>query len=374
MTAIFFLVVGTNLLVVGADWLVKGASRLAALAAISPLVIGLTVVAFGTSAPEMAVSISASLSGNEDLAVGNVVGSNIFNVLLILGISALIVPLTVHQKLIRFDVPLMIVVSWLSWVFADDRMISFQEGALLFFGLILFTAGSVIFGKDEPDDVVREYAAEFPSEATTPDVADTERPASGRNRGPIAVLLILVGLGLLILGSKLLVLGATEMARWWGVSELIIGLTIVAGGTSLPEVATSVVAAVRGERDIAVGNVIGSNLFNLLGVLGLAAVVASGGVPVGDQAFRFDIPLMVAVATICFPICLARGEIGRWEGALFLVLYLLYIATLIHLARNDDVPAELYVRLQWWIQIIAAATFILPLLLLGRKRTADVSS
>lgn len=259
-TTLLFLV-GLGLLVLGAESLVRGASRLAASVGVSPLVIGLTVVAFGTSAPEMAVSISSSLAGHADVAVGNVVGSNIFNVLFILGVSALLVPLVVSQQLVRFDVPLMLGISVVLWLLSLDHRIGMVDGALLFGGIILYTWWAIRTSRRESRLVEQEYAAEF-----------GERD---RSLGRIAfdVFRVALGLALLVTGSNWFVDGAIEIAEAFGVSDLVIGLTLIAAGTSMPELATSVVAGLRGERDIAVGNIVG-NIFNILAVLGMSGLVA----------------------------------------------------------------------------------------------------
>jgi cation:H+ antiporter len=330
MTAALFLA-GLILLVAGADVLVRGAARLAAGAGISPLVVGLTVVAFGTSAPEMAVSVKAALGGQAgaDIAVGNVVGSNIFNVLLILGLAAAISPLAVARKLLRFDVPLMIAVSVLVLLLALDGSIDRWNGALLFAGIVAYTVFAVIQGRREGGAVAEEYANAF-------------APSGARNQAlAVNVLLIAAGLGMLVMGSGWLVDGAVVMARALGISELLIGLTIVAAGTSMPEVATSIMASIRGQRDIAVGNVVGSNLFNLLCVLGLAALVAPGGVTVSDAALRFDIPVMIAVSVACLPIFFTGHVIARWEGWLFLGYYCLYTSVLIFAATGHEGLATL---------------------------------
>lgn len=305
---VFWLILGLVVLVWGAELLVKGASRLAAAFGIAPLIIGLTVVAFGTSAPELAVSVMSGMKGEADLAVGNVVGSNIFNVLLILGLAALITPLAVSRQLIRLDVPLMIVASLVVLWMAQDGGISRLEGALLFAGIVAYTAFLII--KARRDKVANqasddEFAREF-----------GEQAAPGW-RGYLANGgLIVVGLAMLVGGSQLLVSSAITIAQYFGVSELVIGLTIVAAGTSLPEVATSVIASLRGERDIAVGNVVGSNLFNLLSVLGLSSLVTPGGLAVPASAISLDLPLMVAVAIICLPIFFSGWRITRLEGLL----------------------------------------------------------
>jgi cation:H+ antiporter len=313
----FYLVVGFVLLVGGAELLVRGAVRVALAAGIPELVAGLTVVALGTSAPELAVGVGAALAGQPDIALGNVVGSNILNVLLILGLSALLVPLTVARRLVRLDVPLMIAVSLLTYLIPLDGRVGRFEGALLAGGLAAYVAWSIRVTQ-------REAAPASPVEG------DPRLP--GRCRWvwwASSVALTLAGLGLLTLGARWMVDGAVVLARSLGASELLVGLTVVAAGTSLPEVATSVVAAVRGQRDIAVGNVLGSNLFNLLGVLGLSAVVSPQGVTVAPTALSFDLPVMVAASVACLPVFFTGYTISRVEGALFLIYYVAYVAFLV---------------------------------------------
>jgi cation:H+ antiporter len=349
------LLVGLFALVGGAELLVRGASHLAGSMGISPLVVGLTVVAFGTSAPELAVSVASAGSGRAEIALGNVVGSNVFNVLLILGLSSLVVPLVVDQKLVRFDVPLMIGVSLLMYAMAWDGLISRVEGGVLFAGLLGFLGWCIAAGRDAPAEVQQEYKEAFggPSEAVAPSAA--------KKRVRIAdLLLIVAGLVLLVLGARWLVQSASELAARFGVSELVIGLTIVAGGTSLPELATSVIAAIRGERDIAVGNVVGSNLFNILGVLGLSAVVAPAGVAVAEQALRFDIPVMAAVAAACLPIFFTGHRIARWEGLLFVAYYIAYTAALVLLAVDGEVqPTFRLVMLGFVIPLTAITLLVI---------------
>ena len=309
------LLAGLALLIVGAEMLVKGASRVAAGFGISPLVIGLTVVAFGTSSPEMAISVSSAWKGEADIAVGNVVGSNIFNVLFILGLSALITPLVVSKQLVKLDVPLMIGVSVLAFLLSMDGRIAFWEGAILFVGVIGYTILAIRMGKAS---------------------GETGEAVEGADRTGMNLGLIAVGLVLLVLGSQWLVSAAITIATAMGVSELVIGLTIVAAGTSMPEVATSVTAAIRGQRDIAVGNVVGSNIFNILAVLGLTAMVAPGGLPVSQAALNFDYPVMMAVAVACLPIFFVGYTIQRWEGALFLGYYVAYTVYLVFAATEHD--------------------------------------
>ncbi len=350
---IVWLVVGLVILVWGAELLVKGASRLAAAFGIAPLIIGLTVVAFGTSAPEMAVSVMSGMKGEADLAVGNVVGSNIANILLILGIAALITPLAVSRQLIRLDVPLMVVASLVVVLMALDGGISRSEGALLFAGIIAYTAFLIVKARrdkqvaSEADD---EFAREF-GEPTKP----------GWQGYAINGGLIVLGLAMLVGGSQLLVSSAVAIAQYFGVSELVIGLTVVAVGTSLPEVATSVIASLRGERDIAVGNVVGSNLFNLLSVLGLSSLVTSGGLAVPASAISLDLPLMLGVAVVCLPIFFSGFRITRVEGALFLLAYVAYTSWLCLNAMGHAVAAPLGHGLLWYGVPLALVTIVASL-------------
>lgn len=325
LTVWLFLAAGLAGLVMGAELLVRGASRLALRFGISPLVIGLTVVAAGTSSPELAVSVQSGLAGQADLAVANVVGSNIFNVLVVLGLAALIAPLLVQQQLVRFEVPLVVGLSVLVLVMAQDGRIGPFDGLLLVGGLVAYTVFVIRQGRREAAAVQAEYEKGF-GVATLGWLA----------RLPVQIVFVLGGLGLLVLGATWLVDSAVAIARALEISEAVIGLTFVAAGTSLPELATSVVAAMRGERDIAVGNVVGSSVFNLLGILGIAALVTPGGLSVAPALVFFDVPVMIAVAFACLPIFATGYRIERWEGALFLGYYVVYVTYLSLAATQHD--------------------------------------
>ncbi|TWT55416.1 Inner membrane protein YrbG [Thalassoglobus neptunius] len=317
--AILMLVVGLIVLTGGAELLVRGASKLAVSFGVSPLVVGLTVVSFGTSAPELVVCLQSALSGQPDVALGNIVGSNIFNILLILGLSAIIVPLHVSQQLVRVEVPLMIGLSALVWLMAFNGSISRLDGLILSTGLVAYTLWAIIKSRREQGAIQAEYEAEF---------GQVERSSTLKS-GLINGVMLLAGLILLVVGARWFVEAAVTISRSLGVSELIIGLTIVAAGTSLPEAATSVMAAIRGERDIAVGNAIGSNLFNIMAVLGISSLVSPIGVPVPEAALHLDLPVMVAVAVACLPIFFTGHLISRWEGILFFSYYLIYTASMV---------------------------------------------
>lgn len=349
LTFILFLA-GLGLLVGGADLLVHGASRLAAAVGISPLIVGLTVVAVGTSAPEIAVALQSSVSGQADLALGNIVGSNIANVLLILGLAALVAPLTVPQLLIRQDVPIMIGTSVAVLLLSLDGVLSGLDGALLTAGIVAYILYAIFQSRKESARVKAEYEAEF-------GIAQPQAPGGWLR----SIAMVLIGLVLLIVGAGWLVDGAVAFARVLGVSELIIGLTIVAVGTSLPEIATSTLAGIRGERDIAVGNVVGSCIFNLLLVLGLTALVAPGGVPVPAAVLYFDGPVMLATAVACLPIFINGHTIYRWEGGLFLGYYASYTCYLL-LASSQHALLEPFSVLMLYFVIPLTVMTLLILL------------
>lgn len=324
--SIGFLILGMIILIIGAELFVRGASKMAAILGISPLVVGLTVVAFGTSSPEIAVGLQASLAGNPGVAIGNVIGSNITNVLLILGLSAVIMPLTVASRLIRFDVPIMIGVSILFLIFSLSGGIGRIEGLFFLLLAIGYTSFVVIASRKESKAVRTKYEKEFgPSES------------SGIKTWTFNISLILLGLGGLVVGADWLVESAVALSRALGISDLIIGLTVVAVGTSLPEIATSVIATIRGEREIVIGNIIGSNIYNILLVLGSVSLITPGGLPVPSAALNFDIPVMLAVAIACLPIFITDDSITRWEGFLFLGYYIAYILYLVLAAQQHAV-------------------------------------
>jgi cation:H+ antiporter len=339
-TFILFLL-GLVLLVGGAELLVRGASRLALAAGVSPLIVGLTVVAFGTSAPELAVSVRSALSSQSeaDIAIGNVVGSNICNVLLILGLAAAIAPLDISTRLVRQDVPIMIGISILLLFLSLDSSVGWWDGLLLFAGIVSFTVSIFYQGRRESLPV---------------DLGEIEASATGPGRMIVNSGQIAVGLAMLVLGSSWLIDGAVSIARNLGVSELVIGLTLVAAGTSLPELATSVLASLRGQRDIAVGNIIGSNIFNILAVLGLTAIVAPEGVRVASSVIYFDLPVMIAVAVACLPIFFTGYSISRFEGLAFLGCYGAYAAYLIMAAQQHDaLPVFSKVMLLFVVPLLA---------------------
>jgi cation:H+ antiporter len=301
---------GCLLLAAGGESLVSGSSSIARRFGVGPLVIGLTVVAFGTSAPELAVSIKAALAGQGDIAIGNVVGSNIFNITVILGLAAVVLPLRVHFQILRWDMPVMLGTSLLlTWMLATGSRIGRAEGALLFAGIVAYTWFAVRAARREstplPADV--DFTAEEAKPIATP---------------LKSALLIVVGIGLLVAGAQMLVHAATALARLAGVSEAVIGLTIVAAGTSLPELVTSIVAAVRREPDLAVGNVVGSNIFNNLCIVGGASVIS----PIEAQGIsRLDLGFILGTAALLLPLLRTGFEVKRWEGALLMAAYGVYL-------------------------------------------------
>jgi len=363
VVAILSLIAGGGLLLVGAESLVRGASKLAGLLGIPPLIIGLTIVAYGTSAPELAVSLQSTLGGQGDIALGNVIGSNIFNVLMILGISALVAPLRVAQRLIRLDVPIMIGISGLIFFFALDRLLQPSDGLILVIGSVVYTLFLLYQSRKETDvDVQAEYEQEYGNRSEI-------KLAWLYNLG-----FLLLGALTLVLGSRLFVSGAVDIAETIGVSQIVIGLTVVAMGTSLPELATSMVATVRGERDIAVGNVVGSNIFNLLTVIGVAALTSSGGLAIPNAVLNFDLPVMVAVAVACIPIFVTGNVISRWEGFLFVGYYVAY-ATYLVMRAADHENLELFSRVMLLFVIpITVITLITVLARYWPKRHAAKDS
>ncbi|HSW43075.1 MAG TPA: calcium/sodium antiporter [Patescibacteria group bacterium] len=342
---IALLVVGIVLLVGGAELLVSGAAGIARSLGIMPIVIGLTVVAFGTSAPEMAISVGASLAGEPDVAVGNVVGSNIYNVLLILGLSALAAPLLVDERVTRREVPLMVLASIGVALMAADGTLGRLDGLVLVAGLLAWIGwllrNSRRSGRAVPVSLNTLGAAAGParSGATRSPLAVSSPGAGGRGR---AWQLGQIGIGLVILvaGAQAVVHGAIDLAYAVGLSPLVVGLTIVAVGTSLPELATSVAASLRGERAIAVGNVVGSNILNIGAVLGFTALFSPDGVAVAPVALGRDFPVMIGVALICVPLFFTGRGLARWEGGLLLgcgVVYTVFV--LLVATEHPAVPA-----------------------------------
>lgn len=303
---IIFLFISLILLFFGGEIFVKGSSSLAYKLGIAPMVVGLTIVALGTSSPELGVSIKASLIGNNNISIGNVVGSNIFNFLFILGLCSIISPLKVRYEFIKFDVPVMIFASLLLGLLSYNNQISVLDGTILFACAILYIFKLIRSNKSD------------------------EHQAQVKNESYLKIgLFMVLGLSLLIIGSDLLVDSAISISEHFGISDKIIGLTIVAAGTSLPELVTSIIATIRGEREIAIGNIIGSNILNIFVIIGLSAPFSKAGLIVEPTILRIDMPLMIFTAIIAWPLMRTGHQLGRKEGSLLVGIYLLYIGYLI---------------------------------------------
>ncbi|WP_166353931.1 calcium/sodium antiporter [Phytoactinopolyspora limicola] len=344
VATVLFLSGGFVLLVVGGEALVRGAGSLARSIGMSSLVVGLTVVSFATSAPELAVSTGAALTGSPGLAVGNVVGSNIANILLVLGMSALFVPLLVKSQVVRADIPVMLGLTVVLLLLVLDGNVGRFDGMLLLTVLLVYVTVTV--------GMARRRTSERPRAPVRPEVS--RRRSMTRDLG-----LIVLGIATLVGGAQLLVRGATDVALALGVSELIVGLTVVAIGTSLPELATSIIAVIRGERDLAVGNIVGSNVFNIGAVLGLTAIIAPDGIDVAPAAVRFDIPIMLAAAVVLLPIAFTGQAVARWEGALLALLYGGYITFLLLQATEHAALEPYSAAMLWFVIPIVGVTLLL---------------
>lgn len=313
MTAtLLFLFLGLVLLYFGAEGLVRGSASLALRLGIGPLLVGLTVVAFGTSAPEMIVSVKAAYLGQGDISVGNVVGSNICNIGLILGFCALIVPIKVASQIVRVDTPIMIVTTALAIALLYDGSLTRMEGIIFFLLLVAYVVFSIRLAKKQASDPL---AQEF-----------SEEVKISKSGVALDVVMVIGGLVMLVFGARFLVDAAIEIAQAFGLSEAVIGLTIVAVGTSLPEFATSLVAAIKKESDIAVGNIVGSNIFNILGILGVSAIIT----PLSSSGITtLDLGVMAAFALALWGFAATGQRITRIEGLLMIVAYSVYVAWLV---------------------------------------------
>lgn len=312
---------GLVVIVVGAELVLRGATRIAAMLGIKPILIGLTVVAVGTSAPELAVGVTAVLEDKGPLAVGNIAGTNIFNILFILGLSAVIRPLPLHLQSIRLDVPVMIASAIGLFFMAFDGRLSRIEGLMLVGAAIIYTTALIRLSRRESARMKHEFAEEFSPQAL--------KAGRGLARGSWHAGVLVVGMGLTVLGADLLVAGAVDLAQTFGVTDAIIGLTIVAIGTSAPELATTVVATLRDDRDVAIGNLIGSSISNILVILGVTCAVAPDGIDVSRDVLRIDLPLAAAVAIACWPVFRSDRRVSRREGVVFVTAYLAYMTVLV---------------------------------------------
>ena len=354
---ILLFIAGLFILILGADLLVRGASRLAAAFGISPLVIGLTIVAIGTASPEIAVSIQAAANGQGDLTLGNVLGSNIFNILFILGVTSIVAPIVIAKQLIRKDAPILLGISLLVFVLALDGNLGAFDGIILLLLVAIYIYFAVKQSHSESREVQKEYAKEY---------AQKESRTTKNFISNISF--ILVGLGLLVWGSNWLVDSAVQIAKVLGVSELVIGLTIVAIGTSLPEVATSVIAALKGESDIAVGNAVGSNIFNLLGVLGIGSLVSPNGIFVAPHVLQFDLPVMIFVALVTLPVFYIDSRISRIEGGLLFSYYIVYMVYIILRAAESVTLSSMQFFIAFFVPITFIALVVVAVRSLRTKR------
>lgn len=334
-------------MVIGAELLVRGASRLAAMLGVSQLVIGLTIVSFGTSAPEFVVSVKGALTGHADLVVGNCVGSNIFNVLFIIGACAFVAPLVVTKQLVRLDVPIMVGSHLIFLFLSFDGIIDRYDALLLLASFALYYGFSVRKSLQENSSVTDHTSSGN-------EKSSRRWPAFAKQLG-----FITIGLTLCISGAEWMVDSAVTLARILGVSELIIGLTIVSIGTSLPELVTSIVATIRLERDIAIGNAVGSCIFNILGVIGIASLIAPNGITVAPSVLRFDLPVAIVTSIACLPVFFTDYKISRWEGLLFLFYYLAYITYLILEANQHDALPVFSIAMLWFTIPLTVLTLTL---------------
>jgi cation:H+ antiporter len=317
---------GLAALVVGAEVMVRGGARVAARFGISPIVVGLTVVSIGTSMPELAVGVVAALDDNGALAVGNITGTNVVNLLLVLGLSALLVPLSLQIRTLRFELPVMAGAAALLWLLAADGVLSRFDGLVMALGAVVYTIAVVRAARRENQDVTTEFTEAFSK-------ARSER--TGLHVG-----MTLIGIVIIVLGAERLVDAAVGMARGFGVSDALIGLTVVAVGTSAPELVTTVVSTVRGERDIAIGNLLGSSIYNILLILGVTCLVPAHGLTLPTEMVRIDIPIMVAVALVCVPIFVSGRRVSRFEGGALVCAYAAFLAFLLltQTLRSDRLP------------------------------------
>lgn len=322
MVAAAFFILGLGLLVLGAELVVRGASRVAILLGVSPMVIGLTIVSVGTSAPELAVGIVAGGQGKGGLAVGNIAGTNVLNLLFILGLSALLKPLPLHLQIFKLELPVIVFAATLMTILAWDGVLSALDGGVMLAAGILYTGALITITRRAPPQAKKEFHEEY-----NPSVVAPARPSWLAQLRYWAMLVF--GIGLTVLGAEWLVRGAVDIARAMQVSETLIGLTIVAIGTSAPELVTTIISTIKDDRDVAVGNLLGSSIYNILVILSIPCLIAPGGLPVERDLLWCDLPLMAAVAIGAIPIFITGKKVSRFEGGLGIAIYLGYLAWLI---------------------------------------------
>ena len=342
------IIFGIALLFIGGEFFIQGAISLSLLLGIPQIVIGLTVVSLGTSSPELLVSLSSIFKNSDSLAVSNVVGSNIFNILVVLGISSIIKPLKVRSRIVRRDVPILMAISCSVWAMSSAGILTWQAGIFLLFCLLMNTFWEIITANEKDEDF----------KTAEPEIND-----ESLNKGKINIILkLFLGILLLGFGANILVNGAKSLALLMGVNETIIGLTIVATGTSLPELVTSLIAALKGKTDLAIGNVIGSNLLNQLLILGSCSIFSGlGGLYISPELINIDLPIMVLTTFACLPIFWTKGKITRIEGFILLNIYVFYILDKIFLSSN------FYLLNEYRISILIYS-LILTILLFARKK------
>lgn len=315
--SVVLFVLGLGLLIAGAELVVRGASRVATLLGVTPMVIGLTIVSVGTSAPELAVGIVAGLQGKGGLAVGNIAGTNVLNLLFIMGLSALLRPLPLHLQIFKLELPVIVFAATLMTFLAWDGVLSRFDGVLMLLTGLIYTLALIVITRKSSQSAQREFREEY-GPYTVP-----KRP-TWRGRTWYATLLVF-GIVLTVLGAECLVRGAVNIATLLGVSATIIGLTIVAIGTSAPELVTTIISTIKDDRDVAVGNLLGSSIYNILIILSIPCIIAPDGLPVERQLLWFDIPLMAGVALGAIPVFITGKRVSRLEGGLGVVIYLIYL-------------------------------------------------
>lgn len=323
---VLLLILGLALLLAGAEFLVRGAARISTVIGIPPMVIGLTIVAIGTSTPELAVSISAGLKGNGGLGVGNIAGANVFVMLFVVGLSALWRPLPLQSQVIKLELPMIVAAALTMTLLAWDGQLSQRDGIIMLSGGALYTIALIYVTRTASRTAKKEFREEYGPQSVRP-----SRPRWLARIGYGAMLI--GGIALTVTGAELLVRGAVSIAQWAGISSGIIGLTIVAFGTSSPELVTTMVSTYRNDRDVAIGNIMGSGVYNILAILAIACIVTPGGLPVERQLLSFDIPLMAGVALGAIPVFVTGRRVSRFEGALGIVVYLSYVTWLLAVRR-----------------------------------------
>ncbi|MGV1003573.1 MAG: calcium/sodium antiporter [Candidatus Nanopelagicales bacterium] len=319
MGIIVGILLGLVALVIGAELVVRGGTAVAAAFAVPPIVIGVTIVSIGTSVPELAVGFDAVSRGEPDLAIGNIAGTNMVNLLLILGLSAILRAIPLQPQTLRIDLPAMVLAAGVLLVFALDGTITSLEGAVLLLGSVVYLLAVLRAARKSGTEVIAEYDEEFSAPPTAHKRSDMVRH----------LIYLAGGIGLVLLGADKLVNASVEAARAFGVSEAVIGLTVIAIGTSAPELVTTIVSTIKNERDIAIGNLLGSSVLNILFILGATTFAISGDVVVAPELRQVDLPLMFAVSLLCIPVFATRKTMARWEGVLFVSLYVAYLSYLL---------------------------------------------